>query len=253
LGLLEAVPERDLVEDANDADHDGISGRANRVWSEQLGRTVIGRFGWKAEQPTVAEQTAGALLGDLGISSALHLRQNHSAAQSAAAAAADGGAPEIAPDTFSKLVFYARTLAVPARRSTSDAVVRRGAALFSSAGCASCHLATLRTGNLPDLPALSRIELHAYTDLLLHDMGEGLSDGRPVFEAQGDEWRTPPLWGLGLLATVSGHTLLLHDGRARGTTEAILWHGGEAQFSREQFAHMDRADRRALTAFLDSL
>jgi len=255
LGLLEGVSEQDLAlhVDANDADHDGISGRTNRVWSEQLGRMVSGRFGWKAEQPSVAQQTAGALRGDIGISSAMFLLQNHTEAESATWATSAAEQPEIAAETFSKLVFYARTLGVPARRSATDSVVRQGAALFVSAGCASCHLPALRTGNVPDVPGLSHVEFHAYTDLLLHDMGEGLSDHRPAYEAQGAEWRTAPLWGLGLLATVNGHTLLLHDGRARGTTEAILWHGGEAAPSRERFLRMNRSDRRAMSAFLDSL
>jgi CxxC motif-containing protein (DUF1111 family) len=179
--------------------------------------------------------------------------QNHTPAEAAAAAVPDGGQPEIEAETLAKLVLYARTLGVPARRTTTDSTVRRGAVLFVSAGCAECHLPTLKTGSVPDVPSLSYVEFRAYTDLLLHDLGEGLSDHRPVYEAQGAEWRTAPLWGLGLLAAVNGHTLLLHDGRARGTTEAILWHGGEAAPARDRYLRMNRADRLAMSAFLDSL
>jgi CxxC motif-containing protein (DUF1111 family) len=151
------------------------------------------------------------------------------------------------------VIFYSRTLAVPARREVAHAAVRRGQVLFAQAQCTRCHLPTLRTGDVEGLPPLSQQTIHPYTDLLLHDMGEGLADNRPDFEATGREWRTAPLWGIGLVPTVNGHTTYLHDGRARNLSEAILWHGGEAQAAREHFRHMPRADREALLRFLASL
>jgi CxxC motif-containing protein (DUF1111 family) len=148
---------------------------------------------------------------------------------------------------------YARTLAVPAARAVDDQTVARGRRLFADAGCSACHVPDLATGDFPQLPELARQAIHPYTDLLLHDMGPGLSDDRPSFEASGREWRTPPLWGLGLVHKVNGHTFLLHDGRARNAMEAVLWHDGEARASRERFRTMSRADRDAVLAFLDSL
>jgi CxxC motif-containing protein (DUF1111 family) len=144
-------------------------------------------------------------------------------------------------------------LAVPARRDVDDPTVRRGEQLFATAGCTSCHVATLRTGDLPGFPAVSQQTIHPYTDLLLHDMGPDLADGRPDFDASGSEWRTPPLWAIGLLPIVSEHTFLLHDGRARGFAEAILGHGGEGSAAREAFRTMSADDRAALLRFLESL
>ena len=151
------------------------------------------------------------------------------------------------------MVFYSRTLAVPARRHSRLPLVRRGRKLFDDAQCNACHTPTLRTGAVPGLPDLSEQVIHPYTNLLLHDMGDGLADNRPDFEASGSEWRTPPLWGIGLVETVNRHTYFLHDGRARNLAEAILWHGGEAEDSKETFRRMPRADREALLQFLNSL
>ncbi|MCA9868169.1 MAG: c-type cytochrome, partial [Anaerolineales bacterium] len=167
-------------------------------------------------------------------------------------AAPNGGAPEIDPDDFDKVVLYASSLAVPARRGWDDPVVLQGKALFNEIGCAGCHTPLLTTGVHPTIAALSNQTIRPYTDLLLHDMGEGLADGRPDFLATGNEWRTPPLWGLGLIATVNGHTNLLHDGRARDAQEAILWHGGEAEAARDNFARLDAGQREALLQFLNS-
>jgi len=151
------------------------------------------------------------------------------------------------------VVFYSKTLAVPAQRSHDNPFVREGRDLFIAAKCDRCHVETFVTGDDPAFPELSGQEIHPYTDLLLHDMGEGLADHRPVFGASGREWRTPPLWGIGLVQLVNQHTNFLHDGRARDETEAILWHGGEAEKSREAFLEMDREERRKLLAFLKSL
>ena len=150
-------------------------------------------------------------------------------------------------------MLYARTLAVPARRNVEEPTVLRGETLFTDAGCASCHIPNLTTSTVAALPELANQSIHPYTDLLLHDMGEGLADGRPDFEASGQEWRTPPLWGIGLVQRVNMHRFFLHDGRARGLMEAILWHGGEAKTARDTVISMPIADREALISFLRSL
>jgi CxxC motif-containing protein (DUF1111 family) len=151
-----------------------------------------------------------------------------------------------------KLTLYTASLAVPAQRNAANVVVIQGARVFREFGCASCHLPTLQSGPHA-LPEIANQTFHPYTDLLLHDMGEGLADGRPDFAATGTEWRTPPLWGLGLVPQVNGHQMLLHDGRARGFAEAILWHGGEAEKSRESFRKAGKTERDALLAFLKSM
>ena len=252
LGLLEAVPVATLeaLADADDRDHDGISGRLNLVWDAIAARTAPGRFGWKAEQPSVLQQAAAAFAGDMGITSALSPEDNHTSAQRACAAKPTGGHPEIADELLAKVALYARTLAVPARRRVAAA---GGAALFAGAGCAACHRPELRTGAVVDLPELADQLIHPYTDLLLHDMGPDLGDGRPAFGASGNEWRTPPLWGLGLVPAVNGHSFYLHDGRARGLEEAILWHDGEGRAARDAYARLSRSERAELLAFVSSL
>ena len=254
MGLLEAVPEATLLAhaDPSDADGDGISGRVNRVWDVERQGLSVGRFGWKAEQPTVAQQVAAAFHGDLGITSDLFGEENCTVAPAGCNEAPTGGAPEIEGDDLGHVALYASTLAVPARRAVSDPEVRRGERLFGAIGCASCHLPEVQTGASP-FATLADQTIRPYTDLLLHDMGDGLADGFETFDATGHEWRTPPLWGLGLIETVNGHTELLHDGRARGVVEAILWHGGEAEAARERFRHLDADERAALVRFLHSL
>lgn len=254
LGLLEAIPASSILAlaDETDADGDGISGRPNWVWNVASQMTVLGRFGWKANQPNVEQQTAAAFLGDIGITSRLFIDENCSDAQADCADAVTGGAPELQDDLLDDVTFYAQTLAVPARRNWDTVDVLRGKYLFQQAGCASCHTPVLETGEHP-IEALANQTVRPYTDLLLHDMGEELADHRPDFEATGREWRTPPLWGIGLQQTVNGHTYFLHDGRARNLEEAILWHGGEAEASRESFRNMNPKDRQDLLAFLQSL
>jgi CxxC motif-containing protein (DUF1111 family) len=254
LGLLEAVPAADIVAqaDPDDRNRDGISGRANTVWDAARGESALGRFGWKANEPTIAQQVAGAFLSDIGITTPLFAAEACTAAIPDCAAIPHGGTPEIDPDDFDKVVLYAGSLAVPARRDWADAEVLLGKRLFHEAGCAACHTPALTTGQHPTLPALSNQVIHPYTDLLLHDMGEGLADNRPDFLADGREWRTPPLWGLGLIETVNGHTQLLHDGRARTLVEAILWHGGEGEVARDAFAALSAPERAAVVRFLNS-
>lgn len=255
MGLLEAIPEATLIAlaDPEDTNKDGISGRINQVWDISRQQTVSGRFGWKANQPSVAQQTAAAFQGDLGITSPLLPEQNCSPTQTACLQAPDGGKPEISQEILDKVIFYSSLLAVPARRDVDQPEVLRGQRLFNQAGCAACHVPSLKTGIHPSMPELSEQTIQPYTDLLLHDMGEGLADERPDFLASGREWRTAPLWGLGLIETVNGHTRLLHDGRARNVMEAILWHGGEAETSREAVLSMDKEERAALVRFLNSL
>ena len=255
LGLLEAVPESTLLAmaDPDDRDGDGISGRPNRVWDRARQETVMGRFGWKANQPNVAQQVAGAFLGDIGITSPLFPVENCPVDAVACRQASNGGSPELSESLLGHVVFYSRTLAVPAHRNLRVPEVRRGRELFDDAQCNACHTPTLRTGVVANLPDLSEQVIRPYTNLLLHDMGAGLADGRQDYEASGSEWRTPPLWGIGLIETVNRHTFFLHDGRARNLAEAILWHGGEAEVSKERFRRMSREDREALLQFLNSL
>jgi CxxC motif-containing protein (DUF1111 family) len=255
LGFLQAVPDSTILalSDPGDADGDGISGRPNLVWDKQKRRMAVGRFGWKANQPSLRQQNADAAIGDIGISTPLAAGQNCTKVQAACLAAIDGGSPEMSDDFLDRLTLYTMTLAVPAQRRADAPEVREGAARFRDFGCAACHMPTLRTGNVEGFPEISGQTIHPFTDLLLHDMGDGLADGRPDFAASGSEWRTPPLWGLGLVQTVNGHEFLLHDGRARGFEEAILWHGGEAEATREAFRTAPAAERQALIAFLRSL
>ncbi|HSD11302.1 MAG TPA: di-heme oxidoredictase family protein [Candidatus Binatia bacterium] len=255
LGLLSAIDEETILAlaDDDDADGDGVSGRPNRVWNRRLGETVLGRFGWKANQPTLEQQNAGAFLGDIGITSALFPDPDCPAPQVECRNAPSGGEPEVDDLKLDRITFYTHLLAVPARRDVDDPGVRRGERLFTSIGCAACHVATLTTGELEGYPELSRQTIHPYTDLLLHDMGEGLADHRPDHAADGFEWRTAPLWGIGLVETVNQHSFFLHDGRARDLTEAILWHGGEGEESRELFRSLAASDREALIRFMESL
>lgn len=254
-GLLEAIPEVQILErnDPSDSDNDGISGRPNRVWDHVAKKVVLGRFGWKLNQPDVAHQTAGAFSAEIGMTTSLRPEQNCTEVQTACKAAPNGGTPEISDEIFKHIVNYQHTLGVPARRNLNAPEVKQGAKLFVESGCAACHRSTFVTGEVKDAPWLSKQTIHPFTDMLLHDMGKGLADGRADFEAHGNEWRTPPLWGIGLQHAVNGHTRLLHDGRARDVSEAILWHGGEGERAKEAFRTMSKAEREALLAFINSL
>lgn len=248
LGLLEAVPEQEILTfaDPEDADDDGVSGKAQQVRDPLTGRTALGRFGWKASQPSLTAQSAAALAHDLGVTSPLFSTRVRATNR-------DVAEPGIGESELSALVRYLRALAVPARRHSTDTVVLRGEALFGNLGCSDCHRRRLTTGQVAGWPELTRQTIQAYTDLLLHDMGPDLADEVADGLASGGEWRTPPLWGLGLLHTVSGPAGLLHDGRGRSPQEAILWHGGEAKGSRDRFVALPREERDALLEFLASL
>ncbi len=255
LGLLATVPESDLLSrvDPTDLDQDGVSGRANFVFDIRSNAFRLGRFGWKANQPTLEQQAAGAFNGDVGLTTELFPTDALTPTELATVIEPDGGTPEVEATVLDPLTFYMHTLAVPGRRNVSDPVVRRGRVLFRSIGCASCHTTTLVTGDDPAFPELSSQVIHPFTDLLLHDMGPDLADGRTEFGAGPSEWRTPPLWGIGLQETVSGHTFFLHDGRARDLVEAILWHGGEGQGARDRYRLLSLSDRNALRRYLEDL
>lgn len=259
LGLLEAIDAARLrqLADPQDSDGDGISGKVNQVWDRTLNKIVPGRFGWKAGQPSVAQQSAAAFNGDMGITSHLFPDQPCTAVQQACRQApggesADGGA-EVSRHILDQVVFYTQNLAVPARRKPNDAVVKRGEGLFVQIGCADCHTPSHTTRSDYPLAWLANQSISPYTDLLLHDMGEDLADHTVEFEASGREWRTPPLWGIGLTKVVSGHENYLHDGRARTLQEAILWHGGEGLSSRNKYSALTRDERQALLRFLRDL
>ncbi len=253
LGLLEAVPEETITALAARESIAGIRGKVNRVWDESQGKLVLGRFGLKANHGSLREQVANAFFNDIGLSSPVYPDQNCPPVQAVCKEQMVAGKPEITKLRLDATELYIRALTVPMRRRTDDAQVRRGEQLFTQAHCAVCHVPELHTGESATLPQLAHQTIRPYSDLLLHDMGDALSDGRPDFLAGGTDWRTPPLWGIGLSETVNGANAFLHDGRARTFTEAILWHGGEAAVSREAFRNFPREDRAALLSFLNSL
>jgi len=259
LGLLEAIPEAALLAtaEAQATRSDGVRGRPNHVWDDAQGRAVIGRFGWKAGQPTLNQQNVHAFSGDMGLTTSLRPFDDCTPSQTACLQAPNGNGPDQAPevsDNILRLVlFYTRNLAVPARRDVDSPQVLAGKTLFHQAGCQACHVPQYTTRSDAAEPELANQVIRPYTDLLLHDMGPGLADRRSEFQAGGQDWRTPPLWGLGMTGTVSGHTQLLHDGRARNALEAVLWHDGEARAARDHVLTFNAEQRAALLAFLDSL
>lgn len=254
LGLLQSIPEERILAavDPDDADNDGISGRANRVWDKTKKSTVLGRFGWKASEPTIMQQSMGAFAGDMGLTSTLSPVTDCTPSQGCEVAP-HGGEPEVSDEVAGFIDFYASSLAVPARRDMDDPQVVAGAKLFNENQCAACHTPRHVTGQAPDRQDLSNQTIWPYTDLLLHDMGSGLADGRDEFLADGNEWRTPPLWGIGLAQQINPRAGFLHDGRAETLEQAILWHGGEAQASADRYRAMSAHERSALIRFLESL
>ena len=252
LGLLEAIPDADILARADEADLDGngISGKANQVWNVLDQALALGRFGWKAENPTAGQQAADAAHNDMGLTS-YYFPEEHCDGQLNCQEGVQAG-HDIDDETTDLFAFYFQTVAVPAPRNYNDPEVQRGQQLFESNQCASCHTPKQITGS-HTIAALAHQTIYPYTDLLLHDMGEGLTDHRPTYRASGREWRTAPLWGVGLTQVVNPKATFLHDGRAATLEEAILWHGGEAEASREAFRTMSGEDREALIAFLKSL
>ncbi|MBI1835938.1 MAG: c-type cytochrome [Flavobacteriia bacterium] len=252
LGLLEAIPEWAIIanEDNLDVNQDGISGKANYVWDIKNQKTSLGRFGWKAGVPSILQQVAAAYSQDIGMTNFLFPKET-SFTQSQYDNLSDEN--ELSDSLLYATAMYIRTLAVPARRNVQDPEVIKGKQLFNSASCIKCHTPKHTTGVNVAFADLSNQTIFPYTDMLLHDMGPNLTDNRPEYLAFESEWRTPPLWGIGLSVAVNNHSFFLHDGRARNLSEAILWHGGEAILARENYRKMSASDRAALLKFLNSL
>jgi CxxC motif-containing protein (DUF1111 family) len=252
LGLLEAVDEAEIIALADPADRngDGISGKANYGWSVLKGKRMLGRFGWKAANPSLIQQSAGAYNEDMGITSFVFPKESSSGQEQY-----DGldDEYEVSDSLLNAVAFYVRSLAVPARRNANDAQVLAGKMIFKAAKCSACHVPRLQTATNVAFPEISNQTIFPYTDLLVHDMGDDLADNRPDFDADGHEWRTSPLWGIGLTQVVNGHQNFLHDGRARTLMEAVMWHGGEAEASRNYVKNLSKTDRESLIKFIESL
>jgi len=253
MGYLEAVTEEDILALAKLQQSQGLNGRPNYVRDDINKRVALGRFGWKANQPSVRQQIVAAFHGDMGVTSSLYIEENCPPIQKECRAMPPGNRPELLDYAWDHLNFWQVALDAPPPRNQESESVKRGEKLFNQSRCAQCHVPELKTGEYPVLPALAKRIFHTYTDLLLHDMGPGLADGRPDFKAGPRDWRTAPLWGIGVSEQVNGSPHLLHDGRARNVLEAILWHGGEAKASRDIFAGLSKAERDDLIAFVNSL
>lgn len=259
LGLLEAIPLEAIQANvsAQAARRGGVKGRINQVWDDALGKAVPGRFGWKAGQPNLNQQNVHAFSGDMGLTTSLRRQDDCTPAQFACLHAPNGngadGEAEVSDNILRLVLFYTRNLGVPVRADVDSAQVLAGKNLFHQAGCQACHVPQYTTAANAAEPELANQVIRPYTDLLLHDMGPGLADGRSEFKAGGQDWRTPPLWGIGMTQTVSGHSEFLHDGRARNLLEAVLWHDGEARAAQQQVLSFNAEQRAALLAFLNSL
>ncbi len=252
LGLLEAIPEADIINnaDVNDVNGDSISGKPNYVWNPELQKKMLGRFGLKANTATLIVQVAAAYNNDIGVTNRIFPKETIDGQPQMDGLNDDAELPD---NILHAVKFYVQSLQAPARRNVNDEEVLKGKQIFYDAQCESCHKQSFRTAVNVAFPALSNQLIRPYTDMLLHDMGPGLADGRPDFDANGNEWRTTPLWGLGLSAVVNYPAYFLHDGRARTITEAIMWHGGEALQSKNYVQQLSKADREALLKFLMSL
>jgi CxxC motif-containing protein (DUF1111 family) len=238
LGLLEAIDEATVLANADehDCDGNGISGRANLIADPVTGALRVGRFGWKAEKVSVRHQVAEALSLDLGVGTSMFPQD---------------GKVELDDDDLSRLTIYMQLGGVVPQRGATSAQVQRGETLFRSIGCVSCHLPSVKTGSTHPYQELRGQTIRPFSDLLLHDLGPDLADDSGRVDAS--EWRTPPLWNIGLTKQVSGAVNLLHDGRARSVLEAVLWHGGEALPMRQSVTALNKDDREALVAFVESL
>ncbi|GIX42482.1 MAG: thiol oxidoreductase [Leptospiraceae bacterium] len=259
LGLLAAIKEEDILSraDENDLNNDGISGKPNYVWNKKTMQIELGRFGWKANQPTIDQQNQGAFNGEIGITTPLFPDENCTLTSHPSIDCnnppSGNSSPEVNQSIVELVEFYTHLIAVPVRRNYKDSDVLLGKEIFFQIGCESCHRQKYITGNLQGFPEVSNQKIYPYTDLLLHDMGDDLKDDRKQFQANGKEWRTPPLWGLGLVQRVNSNAGFLHDGRAQTIEEAILWHGGEAEQSKQKYVQLSRSEREALIKFLNSL
>lgn len=255
MGLISALPDSEILKYADefDKDGDGISGRPNYVWNPETKERDLGKYAWKANAPTLKIQIAGAFHGDMGLTTPVFPKNECPEPQKDCNDAPNGGEPEVTAEQLEKVVFYQAALSVPNRRNVKNEKVLKGKVLFRKLNCIACHATGQTTGEFPLNPILENQVIKPYSDFLLHDMGEALADHRPDFEATGREWRTQPLWGIGLIPTVNKHSFFLHDGRARSIEEAILWHGGEAEKSKVDFIQLSEKERKQLLAFINSL
>lgn len=257
LGLIENIPASDILKNADpeDRNQDGVRGRANIVYSLVEKKMMLGRFGWKAAQPSLLEQNAGAFVGDIGITSWIHPDEECTYVQ--LDCIANKTKDDVTEDILNKVTIYTQTLAVPVRRNLNDSAALNGKKIFSQISCTSCHIPQFQTGNSSNIEMLNNQTIYPYSDFLLHDMGDELADDKDAYQFEGlataREFRTPPLWGVGMIEVVNGHSRLLHDGRARNVNEAILWHGGEASGSREKYKKLSKQDRDDLVKFVKSL
>lgn len=255
MGLIDAIPNEQIMANADpdDTDGDGISGRVNWLIDPVSGERQLGRFGHKANLATLKSQVANAFLGDLGITSSIHAKQNCTSVQIACLQAVNGGEPELTDSQLNAVTAYMQMLAIPKPLSIENDVLILGQHMFNKANCMACHHPSFTTKKDAKPHQLSDISISPYSDFLLHDMGECLADGRPDHHASGSEWRTAPLWGIGLSKVINKRATYLHDGRARTLLEAILWHGGEAAVSQQAVINMTTEQREALLIFLKSL
>ncbi|MEH6344000.1 MAG: di-heme oxidoredictase family protein [Bermanella sp.] len=258
MGLIELIPQAQIsaLSDEQDKNVDGISGRTNQVWDVETQSTVAGRFGLKANKPTLLMTVAGAFANDLGISNPLFKNQPCTSAQATCLSAATGNnenGVELNQAQLDLVVDFNRNLAPLKARNLDSQIALEGRELFYKTGCNQCHNPSFKTQKSERLPHLSNQIIWPYSDFLLHDLGRELADNRPDFKASGSEWRTPPLWGIGLHDKVNGSQALLHDGRASTIEEAILWHGGEAQFIKNAFINLNKKERESLILFVNSI
>lgn len=286
LGLLNAIDEKDILAlaDINDSNHDGISGKPNWVCDkEKYDKCMaegncdtnppisLGRFGWKANTPTVAHQGLGAMRGDMGVTNPLFKYENirgtdlmkkYKKNNPSFTTYEDTGETDEDAEFAKSIVFYGETLSVPPRRDVNDSDVKQGGMIFETIGCVKCHHPSFTTssrytsyslGRDKEIKALENQKIYPFTDMLLHDMGDDLGDGRRDFDATGNEWKTRPLWGLGATQIINPGAGFLHDGRAKTVEEAILWHGGEAKEIKEKFMHLNQTKREQVIKFLNSL
>jgi len=272
MGLLEAIPETTIIAlaDPDDRNGDGVRGVPNFVRNPETGAVQLGRFGWKASKVSLRHQAGEALVNDMGVTSVVF--PSHACQRGTTNCRNGAGTPAVSQTEVQRLSEYLALIGVPAQRSLrsgfpADArvspehdvdppTIERGRTLFAQARCTACHVPELKTGSTHPFAELRDQTIRPYTDLLLHDMGAGLADNVSEGRATGSMWRTPPLWGLGSLQYVQGgaaNVRYLHDGRARTLTEAILWHGGEADDSRARFEALSKSDRDAVLTFLNSL
>ena len=261
LGLIESIKLDDILayEDPDDLDGDGISGKANRLFDSKENRFLIGRFGWKASQPSLLSQTFDATYNDMGLSSTYTSKMNNcTEIQIECQKLISGNSEtydgvEVSNEQLDLMVFYQRHLSPPGRRNINNPNVLAGKKIFFNSGCNSCHVQKYTTKKTTKSLALSDQLIWPYSDFLLHDMGDELGDNLNEYKASGNEWRTPPLWGIGLAKNVNGQINLLHDGRAKSILEAILWHGGEAKKSQQKVLNLSKVEVDQLIEFLESL